>query len=84
MHRSNTRISGRSGETLSDDGTGIENACINDNDQLIIDLTDGRTIVAGYVGNDDRNVQLLQVTTNSTFTDAVNAGNFVNLKNYMK
>ena len=40
-------------------------------------------ITAQYVGNDSRDVQLLQIISNSTFTDAVNAGDLVNIKKYV-
>jgi putative aldouronate transport system substrate-binding protein len=40
-------------------------------------------ITSDYVGNNNLDVQLLQITANSTFTDAVNAGAFVNLKEHI-
>ena len=40
-------------------------------------------ITAQYVGNENRDIQLLQIVSNATFTDAVNSGDFVNIKKYV-
>lgn len=40
-------------------------------------------ITAGYKGYKNRKIDMLQVTTGNDFTDAVGAGGFVNLSNYM-
>ena len=40
-------------------------------------------ITAKYVGNESRNIQLLQITTGTDFNSAVNAGDFVNIKDYV-
>ncbi|MCR5706242.1 MAG: hypothetical protein K6G48_05550 [Acholeplasmatales bacterium] len=86
-----TTVDGRtliSGETLSpiwqDIGTN-NNITFKDGSLIGKDTATvmKNTITAGYVGNNNLDVQLLQITTASEFGDAVNAGDFVNLSDYM-